>query len=185
MVFLMMKYEDLYEILRREKTNEGLQKLPNDFMRDFSEFIHNNKKAITNSGDFFADEIIRDKKQYENSMVIFKELMLRRKRKLLNLVFVANETIIMKKDFENMLSFEKDLFDILIRSVEQTDKLISMLLLNGHVEKDIINLLITEDVESFVSMNGDFVGPFVKGQNTSLDKKIADILIGNSKAVKV
>ncbi|MEK6894571.1 MAG: hypothetical protein AABX10_03850 [Nanoarchaeota archaeon] len=181
----MMKYEDLYEILRREKTNEGLQKLPNDFMRDFSEFIHNNKKAITNSGDFFADEIIRDKKQYENSMVIFKELMLRRKRKLLNLVFVANETIIMKKDFENMLSFEKDLFDILIRSVEQTDKLISMLLLNGHVEKDIINLLITEDVESFVSMNGDFVGPFVKGQNTSLDKKIADILIGNSKAVKV
>ena len=185
MVFSMMKYEDLYEILRREKTNESLQKLPNDFMKDFSEFIHHNKKTITNSGDFFADEIIRDKKQYENSMVIFKELMLRRKRKLLNLVFVANETIIMKKDFENMLSFEKDLFDILIRSVEQTDKLISMLLINGHADKDIINLLITEDVESFVSMDGDFVGPFVKGQNASLDKKIADILIGNSKAVKV
>lgn len=181
----MMKYEDLYEILRREKTNESLQKLPNDFMKDFSEFIHQNKKAITNSGDFFADEIIRDKKQYENSMVIFKELMLRRKRKLLNLVFIANETTIMKKDFENLLSFEKDLFDILIRSVEQTDKLISMLILNGHAEKDNVNLLITEDVESFVSMDGDFVGPFSKGQTVNLERKISDVLIGSSKAVKV
>lgn len=181
----MIKYEDLYEILRREKTNESLQKLPNDFMKDFSEFIHQNKKAITNSGDFFADEIIRDKKQYENSMVIFKELMLRRKKKLLNLVFIANETSVMKKDFENMLSFEKDLFDILLRSVEQTDKLISMLLLNGHSEKDTVSLLITEDVESFVSMEGDFIGPFNKGQTLSLDRKVADILIGSSKAVKV
>lgn len=181
----MIKYEDLYEILRREKTNESLQKLPNDFMKDFSEFIHQNKKAITNSGDFFADEIIRDKKQYENSMVIFKELMLRRKKKLLNLVFIANETSVMKKDFENMLSFEKDLFDILLRSVEQTDKLISMLLLNSHAEKDTVNLLILEDVESFVSMDGDFIGPFNKGQTLSLDRKVADILIGNSKAVKV
>jgi DNA replication initiation complex subunit (GINS family) len=181
----MIKYEDLYEILRREKNNESLQKLPGDFMKDFSEFIHQNKKAITNSGDFFADEIIRDKKQYENSMVIFKELMLRRKKKLLNLVFVANETNVMKKDFENMLSFEKDLFDILIRSVEQTDKLISMLLLNGHAEKDMVNLLITDDVESFVSMDGDFIGPFKKGQALSLDRKVADVLIGSSKAVKV
>lgn len=181
----MIKYEDLYEILRREKTNESLQKLSDNFMKDFSEFIHQNKKAITESADFFADEIIRDKKQYENSMVIFKELMLRRKKKLLNLVFVANETSVMKKDFENMLSFEKDLFDILLRSVEQTDKLISMLLLNGHAERDTINLLVIEDVESFVSMEGDFIGPFSKGQTLSLDRKVADILIGSSKAVKV
>lgn len=181
----MLKYEDLYEILRREKNNETLQKLPNDFMKDFSEFIHQNKKNITNNGDFFSDEIMRDKKQYENSMVIFRELMLRRKKKLLNSVFIANETTIMKKDFENMLHFEKDLFDILIRSVEQTDKLISMLLLNGHADKENVNLLVTEDVESFVSMDGDFVGPFTKGQGVSLDKKIADVLVGSSKAVRV
>lgn len=181
----MLKYEDLYEILRREKNNDALQKLPSEFMKDFSEFIHQNKKAITNSGDFFSDEVMRDKKQYENSMVIFKELILRRKKKLLNLVFIANETSVMKRDFENMLSFEKDLFDILLRSVEQTDKLINALLLNGHAEKDTVNLLITDDVESFVSMEGEFIGPFAKGQNMVIDKKIADILIGSSKAIKV
>lgn len=185
MFFIMIKYEELYEILRREKTNESLQKLSNDFMKDFSELINQNKKAISDKGDFFADDVMRDKKQYENSMVIFKELMLRRKKKLLNLVFIANETSVMKKDFENMLSFEKDLFDIMIRSVEQTDKLISMLLLNGHTEKDTVSLLVTDDVESFVSMDGDFVGPFTKGQSISLDRKIADVLIGSSKAIRV
>lgn len=182
----MLKYEDLYEILRREKTNDSLQKMPNDFMKDFSEFIHQHKKAITNSGDFFAEELMREKKQYENSMVMFKELILRRKKKLLNLVFLANETSVMKRDFENMLTFEKDLFDILLRSVEQTDKLISMLLLNGHAEKgDKSTLLITDDVESFVSMDGEFIGPFTKGQTVQLEKKTADILIGSSKAVNI
>lgn len=182
----MLKYEDLYEILRREKTNEGLQKMSTDFMKDFSEFIHENKRAITSSGDFFAEEIMKHKKQYENSMILFKELMLRRKKKLLNLVFIANETGVMKKDFENMLSFEKDLFDSLLGSVEQTDKLISMLLLNGYADSNSkMNILITEDVEPFVDMSGDSIGPFSKGQTVALEKNVADILVGSQKAVSV
>lgn len=180
----MLKYEDLYELLRREKTNDTLQKMSLSFMRDFSEFIHQNKKAITNNGDFFAEELMRDKKQYENSMILFKELMLRRKRKLLNLVFIANETSVMKKDFENMLSFEKDLFDSLLHSIGQNDKLISMLLLNESVNNE-VSLLITDDVESFVGMSGESVGPFAKGQTVNLERKVADILIGGQKAVSV
>jgi len=181
----MIKYEDLYEVLRREKNNDALQKMPAGFMKDFSEFIHENKKAITKSDDFFADDIMRYKKEYENSMVLFKELILRRKKKLLNLVFIANETSVMKKDFENMLSFEKDLFDSLLSSVEQTDKLIAMLLLNGYADSDKANVLITEDVEPFVDMSGDSVGPFSKGDTVLLDKKVADILVGSQKAVNV
>ncbi len=181
----MIKYEELYEILRREKTNDSLQKMPSDFMKSFSEFIHESKRVITNNGDFFSDEIMNHKKQYENSMILFKELMLRRRKKLLNLVFIANETSVMKKDFENMLSFEKDLFDNLLSSVEQTDKLVSMLLLNGHNDSDKMNVLITEDVESFIDMSGDLIGPFSKGENINLDKRVADILIGSQKAVSV
>jgi len=185
-VFLaMLKYEDLYEILRREKTSDGLQKMSDDFIKSFSEFIHENKKAITKNGDFFAEELIRDKKQYENSMVLFKELMLRRKKKLLNLVFIANETGVMKRDFENMLSFEKELFDNLLQSVEQTDKIISMLLMNGYSDKEEINVLIMEDVESFIGMEGEMIGPFKKGQTAKVERKVADILIGGKKAVNI
>lgn len=184
--FSMIKYEDLYELLRREKMNEPLQGMPNDFMKDFSILIHERKNAITNNGNFFSEEALREKKQYENLMILFKELMLRRKKKLLQLVFIANETSLMKKDFENMLSFEKDLFDSLLHSVEQTDKLISMLLLNGNSDADNKkNVLITDDVESFMGVDGDFVGPFNKGQTVSIDVRTADILIGSQKAVSV
>ena len=178
----MLKYEELYEILRREKTNDSLQKISTDFIKSFSELIHENKRNITSNGDFFSEEIVRDKKQYENSMVLFKELMLRRKKKLLNLVFIANETSVLKKDFENMLPFEKDLFDSLLNSVEQNDKLISMLLLNGNASSE-SSILIIEDVEPFIGMSGESIGPFKKGQSVMLSKDIADILVGSSKAV--
>jgi len=178
----MIKYEELYEILRKEKMNDSLQKIPTDFIKSFSELIHENKRTITRNGDFFAEELVRDKKQYENSMVLFKELILRRKKKLFNLVFIANETSVMKKDFENMLPFEKDLFDSLLSSVEQTDKLISVLLVN-EASASLVSLLITDDIEPFVGMDGESVGPFKKGESVLLDRKVADILIGGQKAV--
>jgi len=182
----MIKYEDLYEILRKEKNNDPLQNISLDFMKDFSIFISEKKSAITNNGNFFADEIMRDKKQYENSMILFKELILRRKKKILNLVFIANETNLMKKDFENMLPFEKDLFDSLLHSVEQTDKLISMLLINGEQENENKKgVMVLEDIEQFMDVSGNIIGPFVKGQTVSVDKETADILIGSQKVVSV
>lgn len=182
----MIKYEDLYEILRKEKNNDSLQNISLDFMKDFSIFISEKKSAITNNGNFFADEIMRDKKQYENSMILFKELILRRKKKILNLVFIANETNLMKKDFENMLPFEKDLFDSLLHSVEQTDKLISMLLINGEQENENKKgVMVLEDIEQFMDVSGNIIGPFVKGQTVSVDKETADILIGSQKVVSV
>ncbi|MEK6909435.1 MAG: hypothetical protein AABX23_05300 [Nanoarchaeota archaeon] len=181
----MLKYEELYEILRKEKTNDSLQKISSDFIKDFSNLIHENKRNITSKGDFFAEDIIRDKKQYENSMILFKELMLRRKKKILNLVFIANETSVMKRDFENMFPFEKDLFDGLLSSIEQTDKLISMLLINESSVVNNTSLIITDDVESFVGMDGESIGPFKKGQSVLLDKITADVLIGGQKAVSV
>ncbi|MEK6847017.1 MAG: hypothetical protein AABY16_02525 [Nanoarchaeota archaeon] len=179
----MIRYEDLYEFLRKEKNSDSLQKLPLDFFKGFSELIHEHKRAITQNGDFFSDNIVREKKQYENSMILFKEMMLRRKKKILNLVFVANETGLMKKDFEDMLPFEKDLFEKLLLYVEQTDKLVANLLLDGSVALRDVALLITDDVDSFVDMNGKPRGPFKKGDSVTLDKNIAEILVGGQKAV--
>lgn len=184
-IFRGMKYEDLYEFLRKEKSMEGLQKLPLDFVSNFSEFIHEHKRNITKNGDFFSDEIVREKKQYENSMTMFKELVLRRKKKLLNLVFIANETGVMKRDFEDMLPFEKDLFEQILMSVENTDKLVSTLLLNGAAGLQEVLLLVTDDVEPFVGMAGESLGPYKKGDSIRLDRRIADILIGGQKAVSL
>lgn len=182
-MIIMIRYEDLYEFVRKEKNSDVLQRLPSDFVKLFSEFIHEHKRAITRNGDFFSDEIVREKKQYENSMTLFKELILRRKKKILNLVFIANETGLMKKDFEDMLPFEKDLFESLLSSVHSMDKLVSALLLNGASAVQDTSILVTEDVEPFIGMNGESLGPFKKGDSVTVDKRIAEILVGGQKAI--
>ena len=107
----MLTYNDLYEFLRKEKYSEQLQKLPRDFVKEFSSYMVETRKRFSNvEVDSFSDDILKEKKQYENAVAIFKELMLRRKKKILNLVFIAAETGVMKRDFTDMLSFEKDLF---------------------------------------------------------------------------
>ena len=70
-------------------------------------------------------------------MAIFKELVLRRKKKLLNLVFVAAETGIMKRDYENMLQFEKEIFDRLIKAFEEGDRFMAFPVKEGVLFKKI------------------------------------------------
>ena len=55
-------------------------------------------------------------------MTLFKEIMLRRRKKILNLVLIAAETGISKQDFDNMLVFEKALFEDLMKCIDTTDK---------------------------------------------------------------
>ncbi len=183
----MINYEELYEFLRKEKHTEQLQSLPKDFVVQFSSYMKEHRKAFGVGDDFFAGDIIQEKKQYENSMTIFRELILRRKKKILNLVFIAAETGVMKKDFTDMLSFEQDLFEKLVRSVEEADKSLSSLLNGGVAEKAATTgkkkVLFIDDIEQFVGMNGEFIGPFKRGDETELEDAVAGILIGDGKCV--
>jgi DNA replication initiation complex subunit (GINS family) len=184
----MLSYNDLFEYLRKEKYGEQLQKLPNDFISDFSEFMSETRKTFSSSDDLFSEDSLRAKKQHENSMAIFKELMLKRKKKILNLVFIAAETGIMKKDFEDMIYFEKDLFEKLVEKVSSADKELTKLMTgNGKKIKSSEKvsekkIKILEGVEEFVGLDGKAVGPFEKEAIAELDSQVAEILIGSGKA---
>jgi DNA replication initiation complex subunit (GINS family) len=188
----MLSYNDLFEYLRKEKYGEQLQKLPNDFISDFSEFMSEMRKTFSSSDDLFSEDSLRAKKQHENSMAIFKELMLKRKKKILNLVFIAAETGIMKKDFEDMIYFEKDLFEKLVEKVSSADKELTKLMTgNGKKIKSSEKvsekvsekkIKILEGVEEFVGLDGKAVGPFEKEAIAELDSQVAEILIGSGKA---
>src|SRR3989344_5310323 len=109
-----MDYNDIYEILRKEKYSEALQNLPKDFINEFKSFIQEKKETTLASEDLFSDSVIKSKKQLENAISIFKEITLRRKKKILELAFIATETGIMKRDFENMLQVEREVFEKLV-----------------------------------------------------------------------
>ncbi|MFH1802227.1 MAG: hypothetical protein ABH864_02125 [archaeon] len=183
----MIGYNELYEILRKEKYSEQLQNLPKKFVEEFKEYLEENKPLSSNKSDLFSDSIAKSKKQLENAISLFRELMLKRKRKLLNLVFVAAETGIMKRDYENMLKVEKDVFENLVKAFEQGDKEIAKIL-NGEEAKKTENnkmIIFKEKIDPFVDHAGNTIGPFESGQLANLSTEIAQIFIQGGKAKPV
>lgn len=181
----MLTYNDLYEALRKEKYAEQLQTLQANFISSIAQYLKEKKEFSSKEDDLFSDTIIKTKKQYENAIFLFRELMLRRKKKLLNLAFVATETGISKRDFENMLPTEKELFDKIITSLEKADKEISSIL-NGKVEIEMKNRLVvfSEDMEEFMGLAGEKFGPYKKRDIASIPKEVAKIL-QDSKKVEI
>lgn len=180
----MLTYNDLYEILRKEKFNENLQQLPRNFMEDVSEYLNEKREQSEKENDLFTDSIAKTKKQLENSIALFKELILRRKKKLLNLVFVAAETGIMKRDYENMLTFERELFERMVKAFEDSDKQINSTFNAKRTEdsKKYRMVIFNQDVEQFVDMTGSLAGPFASGSLVNLENEVAEILVSGGKA---
>jgi DNA replication initiation complex subunit (GINS family) len=178
----MLTYNDIYESLRKEKYSEQLQPLGKKFVSLVSQYLIEKKKTIEKDSGFFSEDSVKLKKQLENAKDIFNELMLLRKKKILGLVFVASETGISKRDFENMLDFEKELFDKLIANVKEAEKKLELEFDSEVVENDMALILILEDIGELVGFGGESVGPFTKGEMVNLEKKVADILVEDGKA---
>lgn len=178
----MITYNDIYEALRKEKYNEQLQPLDKKFIHDVAEYFVDKKEISEKKDDLFSEDSIKTKKQFENAISIFKELILRRKKKLLSLAFIAKETGISKRDFDNMMDFEREMFEKIVKSMEEADKSISGLL-NGKKEESRSNLLVMfkENVEEFMDVNGELVGPFEKAEIANLPEQIVKILQDSGK----
>lgn len=181
----MITYNDVYEAARKERYSEQLQKLSKTFIIDLSIYLKEKKEIAAKENDVFSDVIVKTKKQLENAITLFKELILRRRKKILNLVLVATETGISKQDFDNMLSFEKELFEDLMKCVDISDKKLSELLDGKEEGKKNELIIFKEDVEAFVGLDGEKKGPYEKGQIVNLSKEVAKILIENGQAEKV
>ncbi len=183
----MITYNDIYEALRKERYSDQLQNLGKKFVQEVAAYLKEKRAISEKSQDMFSDAISKTKKQFENAVSMFKELMLRRKKKLLNLAFVAAETGISKRDYENMLNFEKEVFDKIMKGLEEGDKNLTNLLNGQEQEEKKKNKLITflQDTAEFLSLDGEKLGPFKKGEIANLPVEIANILVGDNKAEAV
>lgn len=183
----MITYNDIYEAARKERYSDQLQELPKNFVQNLADYLREKKEFSLKEDDNFSDVISKTKKQLENARTLFKELMLRRRRKILNLILIAAETGISKKDFENMLDFEKGLFEEFMKCIDSSDKKVSESL-NGKKENHdnkFEKIVFMENVDEFMNLEGEKTGPFKKGEKTLLQKEIAKILIDAGKAEKI
>jgi DNA replication initiation complex subunit (GINS family) len=182
----MITYNDIYEAEKKERYSDQLQKLPKNFVNEVSDYLKEKKEIASKQDDLFSDVIIKTKKQLENALLLFKQLILRRKKKILQLVLIASETGISKQDFENMLQFEKVLFEELMKSIDSSDKKLSDLM-NGKQEEQQKNEMVVfkEHAEEFMSLGGEKMGPYEKGQIANIPKEITKILVESGKAEKI
>ena len=177
----MIAYNDLYEALRKERYSDDLQLLKKTFLGEVSEYFSEKKKFSEKEDDMFSDVVLKSKKRLENAMALFKELMLRRRKKVLNLAFVASETGISKKDFENLLDFEKELFEDIVKSLEKADKNLNNSMTGGHQESHFKLVKFISRVDEFLDLDGETLGPFSQGEVANLDNEIVNILVQDKK----
>ena len=179
----MITYNDIYEAARKERYSEQLQSLSKNFIEEIAEYLKEKKEMASKEDDVFSDVIAKTKKQLENAVTLFNELMLRRRKKILALVLIAAETGISKQDFENMLSFEREMFEEMMKGIDSTDKKIQEILNGKKAVKDKNELILFRtDVEEFMDLEGGKLGPFEKGQMANIPKDIAKILVDDGKA---
>jgi DNA replication initiation complex subunit (GINS family) len=179
----MITYNDIYEAARKERYSDQLQPIPKNFITEVSNYLEEKKEVTSKEDDLFSDVIAKTKKQLENAQTLFKELMLRRRKKILNLVLIAAETGISKQDFDNMLAFEKDLFEDFMRCIEKSDKRLMEGLSGGKEEEKKNELILFKtNVEEFMGLEGEKIGPFETGQVANISSEIAKILVEDGKA---
>lgn len=173
----MLTFSDIYEAMRKEKYSENLQMLPKKFLIDVAEYFREKKEFLDKESDSFSDMAIKNKKKLDNAISSFRDLLRIRKKKILNLAFVASQVGINKKDFENLLSFEKDLFEELVKSLERAEKNQTADMIGAQKDTRKHRLVrFLEAVPEFLSFDGNDTGPFEKGEVANLEKEIVEIL---------
>jgi len=183
----MITYAELYELLRKEKYSEPLQKLTKGFFNEVAAYFRDKKKIAEKDNELFNEAIAKTKKQLENAISILKELINRRQKKVMNIAFVASKTGISKRDSENMLSSEKKLFDLILKQLEGDEKTISSIISGLDQGKDLKNQLVrfTQETGEFMGPDEVKLGPFKPGDISNLPSKISEILVNSGKAVYV
>ncbi len=74
-----------------------------------------------------------------------------------------------------MIEFEKDMFDEIVKSMEDADKKVSELM-NGQEKQKNILVTFKDNVAEFLDVKGEVIGPFDKGEMANLPEEIVQIL---------
>ncbi|RMD66480.1 DNA replication complex GINS family protein [Candidatus Pacearchaeota archaeon] len=182
----MIDYNELYELLRKEKYSEALQPLPKDFIKSFREYVNLKRGTEMDNQPQITSKSFKSRRELENSITLFHEIMSKRRSKILRLAFVATKTGIMKRDYENMLEIEREMFENIVKEIEKEEEKISKMLKGDDENEQKSKLVIfTQDVEQFVVPTGEVLGPFKEKELANLDGEIANILVDEGRAIFV
>ncbi len=196
---IIITYENLYEILRREKFRTELQKLEPNFFEQVKKYI-DEKRAIlqvqkTKDSIFASTEVEKTKIQLKNIQKILKELYDKREGKIVQLALFHSRSL-KEVNMEPLLEQEKEFYKTIKNALDSSRSLILMDLLAEREiickqkslkttkNQDSIKLRLLKDVPEFVGPDLKTYGPYKKDKVLEIKNEIANMLITQKQAEK-
>lgn len=203
---VVITYESLYELLRREKYRPELQKLDTSFYMNSLRYLKE-KQAILSSQEskdsiFAGSEIEKTRTQLRNVQKILRDIYEKREEKIVRLSLFNSRNNASVQNESALLPEEEDIFEAVkgvlsqyrsgilhnILSANQMElpiKKEKALKITGEIDKvnpALIKVRILASIPDFVGPDMNIHGPFENGMVVELPKDISDVLIGNSQA---
>ncbi|MBU0981006.1 MAG: hypothetical protein KJ709_09510 [Nanoarchaeota archaeon] len=117
---IAITYETLFELLRREKNREELQKLSDTFVEDVKRYLQEKSQASKKLGMFQEQENAH--KQLGNIKKILKELYERREKKIILLALNKSRTRSNIIDTSSLLPWEEQFYNDLVSVLDISRK---------------------------------------------------------------
>jgi len=205
---VVLTYETLYELLRREKSRAELQQLDANFFADALHYLREKQQAYDDNlakNDIFSQSE-RDKLhiQLNNIRRILRDLYDVRERKIINMAINHTRTNAHIVDAEHLVPQERPFFDslnailkqyrtgILSRIVELREPDVMPIVLPlpeqekvSQPEKTKKHLRFLQNVDQFVGEELETYGPYAENDQAELPSEIAEVLINQEKAIEI
>ena len=204
----VITYENLYEIVHKEKSNESLQKIKDKFPEQIAQYLHTKIEVYKESKQKKSPDLEKIRTQVLSVRRLVKSFYELRERKIANMAISKSRTKSNLDEEENLLDYEQKMLEDIKSNLDKYRKKVLLNLLNAKLpystgsdkeenkekteekpqqqEKPILQEKLENhmvrfllDVPKFLGKKKEIYGPFKPGDIANLDKDIVKILIQN------
>jgi hypothetical protein len=191
----VLTYENLFELVMREKGREELQKLDSTIYEDILGYLSQKKELSKSSEMAEANEHLFQ--QLRNIRRLIRELYERREKKIITLALIRSRTGSDAIDLSALLEPERMLFLSLVEKLDTTRSGIIGCLISDQaraqipkpielpvpvIEETTCSIKFLSEVPKFIGKELEVYGPFDKDDVKELPKELADLLVAREKA---